>query len=817
MLPTATPKNGCRLLTACCLAIVSSAFAAPPATEITHQYRIESQDLRSALDVFSEQSQLQLFYSTELVKDLRTAGVKGTLNVRDALKTLLKGSGLQYRMVDGNTITLERLTKGSLTTEHLLAAAGEFVLTEAERVEEADEGPVEQEDLMVTGGDWSGYRVLNARTATRTDTPLLETPMTIQVVPRPVIDDQQTITVEETLRNVSGVVPRISAITPNYEPTLIRGFSARQYIDGFTQYLNAGDQASMVNIERIEVVKGANAVLYSGGNGSPIGGMVNLVSKLPKKEAFYEMGFKAGLYDFAQPFVDLNQPFNDNILFRFTGEYTTHESNIDVLDTDRFNLNPTLVFTDNDATTFTLQGKFSRWEQQDYQGLPAVGTVAGDFRIRPESFVGPRDIDKSNSEFYGVWGTLEHRLNDVWSFTAKARYSHSKFDTLAQNLWGADGVGADQPFFAPSTWGLINTELAQEQEEKSVQVYATAKFDLGPSQNTVLLGADYSELEDDGFMDFVFLPAFVDLSAPNYSIPYSYPGARQYNQLTRNTTYGGYVQLQSTLYERLHLLASARRGYVTTDFVNTSSGAAFESDSGRFLPNVGALIDITDEFSIFANYSEGMRGQGGANYVSTPQPELSEQIEAGIKFSVADQLTGQVAVFQIERKNVKVTDFTDALFRSITKGQERSRGIETDMAWQVTEGLNLLGTYAFTKAEFTDDLAGVPEGNDLPGVPKHSGRFWANYAFQEPMLKGWSIGSGIYAQSSAYLSKQNLYKSDSFYTVDATVAYQSKAYKFGVSVKNLTDEDYFQRLNYFGTRTTPAQGTTVYVSGSITF
>jgi len=791
------------------LLVLSAVLAASTAAEAEgagQAFDIPAGPLATALNRLAEAGGLQLVYDTGTTEGLSSQGVHGNYTPEAALGQLLQKSGLSYRIAENGTVLIEKPALQLNSNQ----ASDTLPPVKVSGTAEYDADSLSRTD----------YSLSNSSTATRTDTPIIETPMSIHVVPKAVTDDQQTITVDEGLRNVSGVVPRISAITPNFEPTLIRGFAARQFIDGFTQYLNAGDQGSMVNIERIEVLKGANAVLYGGGNGSPVGGMINLVSKLPQKEAFYEIGVKAGLYDFAQPFVDLNQPINDNILFRFTGEYTNSGSNIDVLDTDRFNVNPTLTFTNNDDTTFTLQGKFSRWEQQDYQGLPATGTVAGDFRIRPELFIGPDDIAKSNSEFYGVWGTLDHRLNDIWSFTAKGRYSHSKFDTLAQNLVGNGfSFGADQPLLPPSTWGLANSELAQEQEEKSVQVYATAKFDLGPTKNTVLFGADFSELDDDGFMDFALLPlsAAVDLSNPVFRVPFSTPGAREQNQLTRNTTYGGYLQLQSTIHERLHLLASVRRSNVTTDFANTVSGAEFNSDSGRFLPNVGGLIDITDEFSLFADYSEGMRGQGGANYVLTPEPELSKQIEAGVKFDIAGQLAGQIAVFQIERENVRVTDFTDAQFRSVTKGQQRSTGIETDMTWQMTDGLSLLGNYAFTEAEFTDDLAGVPDGNHLPGVPKHSGRFWANYAFHDPMLEGWSVGSGIYAQSGAYLAKDNLYRSESFYTIDADIAYRKKGYKLGVSIKNLTDNDYFQRLNYFDTRVTPAQGTTVYFSGSVTF
>lgn len=788
-------------------------------------FNIPGQALSKSLLDYSEATGVKILLNEDLARGLRNPCLSGRFTNEEGLQKLLESSGLQYRFTSPGAVIIEPPGRESLSTEMLLAKAPKENYPAENVAEKPYTGPVEQLDMTVRGREWNGYNVLNASTATRTDSSILETPVTEQVITRQVIDDQQTITIAETLRNVSGVVPRDPVISPTFEPTLIRGFSAFQYIDGFTQYRNAGDQGSMVNIERIEVVKGANAVLYGGGNGSPVGGIINLVSKMPEKAAFYEIGVKGGLYDFAQPYVDINQPFSDNILFRFTGEYTTNESHIDVLETERYNLNPTITFTDYDATTLTIQGKYSRWEQQDYQGLPAVGTVAGDFNIRPELFIGPADIEKSYSEFSGVWGTLDHRFNDIWSVTVKARYSYSEFDTFAQNTLGADGFGANEPLIPPSTWALINSELYQDHEEMSFQAYATGKFDLGPSRNTVLIGADFSELDDGAYLDAAFLmdanflPVTVDLMAPTFSDPFTYPGARQPNWFNRNTTYGGYLQLQSTLYERFHLLASVRRGNVTTKFRNTAPGfeSSFRSQAERFLPSVGGLFDITDEFSVYANYSEGMRGQGSVNFVSEPKPALSDQVEVGIKFNIAEQLTGQIAAYEIHRKNIAVTDYSDPQLRSVAKGQQRSRGIETNMTWQPLEGLNLLATYAYTDAEFTDDLAGVPAGNELAGVPKHSGRFWAHYDFQEAQLKGLSLGAGVYAQSGAYLSNANMYKSDAYYSMDAAIAYDTGDYKLGISIKNLTDQDYFQWLDYLGTRVSPAQGTTVYFSGSVRF
>lgn len=825
-------KNTHHSLSRSALLLCSSALAFNVSADSKmQQFNIPAQSLQTALNQFSETTDMQMSYPASLAEGVKTEGVSGQYTSEQALEKLLSGSGLKPSLID-NTVTIKQQKQSALTTNTLLAAAGSerYLVAKNDHADNSSQ-IVEQEELTVSGQKMIGYSLLNSSTATRTDTALMELPQSIQVIPRSLIDDQQSVTVSESLRNVSGVVPRNSNISPNFEPTLVRGFSTMQMVDGFYQNLNTGDQGSLVNVEQIEVLKGANATLYSGGGGSPTGGVINLTSKLPQKEAFYEAGVKVSTEGFVQPYMDINRPINDNVLFRFTGEYTNSENDIDVLQTERYNLNPTLTFTDNDSTTFTVQGKYSKFEQQDYQGLPASGTVAGDFKIDPNLYIGPADIGNSESEFAGVWGTLDHQINDVWSITAKARYAYSKHDTLSQGILGESfDFGADKPLSAndfalfgfphmPHTWGLINTELFQESDEMSFQFFSTAIFDLGVSQNTFIIGADFSEHKEEGFMAFDMMPVgFVDLTAPSF-MPYVNPGLGESNQFTKNTTAGGYMQLQSSLYERVHLLAGFRVAHVATDYKNTTPGFEFATDTSKtkVLPNVGAVVDLSDEYALFVNYNEGMRAQGGStNFVSTPNPEMSKQVEVGMKFNVAEQVSGQLALFQIERENVAVTDFSDPQFRSVAEGEQKSRGFESNVTWQATDGLSFLATYAFTDARFSDSLS-VPKGNRLAGVPEHAGRFWANYAFQDNMFSGLSIGSGIYSQSSVYLADDNAFKAPSYYTMDASIAYQRDFYKLGMSIKNLTNNTYYQRLNYFGTRVTPAQGTEVFFTGSIMF
>ncbi|MDP3838603.1 MAG: TonB-dependent receptor, partial [Methylococcales bacterium] len=453
--------------------------------------------------------------------------------------------------------------------------------------------------------------------------------------------------------------------------------------------------------------------------------------------------------------------------------------------------------------TLRLQGKVSRWNQPEYQGLPATGTITGNFSTPRKTFVGPNDMPDSRSEFNGVWGSLDHKFNEMWSMNLKARYANSQFDEKVQSLAGADGFTADRPAFRPSTWFLANAELFQQQEERSFLGNTTAKFDMGRTKNTVLIGADHSDYQDKGFMDVDMMnTGFINLNKQPLvsTLPYNQAGEGKINQFVNNTTYGGYVQLQSTIYDRFHLLTSVRAGHVTTDFQNTSTNASSKASKTKILPRVGAVFDVTNEFSLFINYSEGMRGQPFVNFSGTPQPEESTSLEGGIKFNIAEQVTGQIAGYQIDRTNVAVRDNSDRFFRSVAKGQQRSRGIEADVTWQATEALSILANYAHTDARFTDDLAGVPKNNRLLLVPENTGRLWVNYRFQQPLLQGLSVGGGLYAQSAAYLSNNNTFKADGYHNFDASIAYEKQNFKVSATVKNLTNERYYQAFGYFDGR-----------------
>lgn len=671
--------------------------------------------------------------------------------------------------------------------------------------------------ILTTAGPVQGYRALSAMSSTKTATPLEEIPQSIQVLPKSLLDDQRPIAIDEALRNVSSVQATNALQTPAYESTLIRGFAAEQWLDGMTVYYNAGWRDALTHIERIEVLKGPAAILYGGGAGAPVGGAINVISKLPTEKGFGEVGITVGSHSYARPYFDINQPLSANgtVLFRVTGEYLSANSFIDALESQNYSVNPTLVLTDKEATTLTIQGRFSRWSQQEYQGLPAIGTVAGPFRIDRDLFIGPSDLPKSFSEVQGVTMTLDHKFNPYVDASVKVRASKQEFAEYTQTIVGADSFQANMPFIGPSTWALSNVFLGQEQQELSVNPNLRFRFESGPMRHTIVLGGDYSRLTDQGLLTSDLLlggAGIVDLQNPFFPFRYVKPEDSLFTTFQKPdniyVTQGVYTQWQGSIYDRVHLLAGVRAANIQIDYVDPAAGADFQTDRTKILPRVGGVFDVLPGVSVYASYSEGLKANPYTFFVGAPEPEESTQKEAGIKLKLARSLTGTLAIFEIERSKVPVA--VGGGFASAAIGEQRSRGFEADAVWQPTRNWKVLAQYAHVEAELTEATPTAAAGNGLVGVPEDSGRVWIHYSFDPGILKGWSIGAGLYAASSSFIDLLNNFKAPGYVTLDARVAYEDERFTAALNVKNLTNEEYWVPYSYFGGRVAPGTDRAVY-------
>ena len=219
--------------------------------------------------------------------------------------------------------------------------------------------------------------------------------------------------------------------------------------------------------------------------------------------------------------------------------------------------------------------------------------------------------------------------------------------------------------------------------------------------------------------------------------------------------------------------------------------------------------------SLFADHSEGIRvAPSFFSTIADQKPETSQQIEGGVKLALASGLSGTLAVFEITRQNVTTADPARPFF-SIQTGEQRSRGFEADLVWQPDAQWQFLASYAHVDAVVAKDNT-LPIGALLQYVPPDSGRLWANYRF-DGVLRGVSIGTGLYAVSRTPLTSDNRFSTPALVTVDAKISYEIADWTLAIVGKNLTDRIGFQPYPFLSGYVRPSDERSVYATASVKF
>ncbi len=337
------------------LSLTSSALAVDKANKI--HFDIPSNNLATALLTYSEATGIQLNYPQTLVSGLKSSSVTGDYTPEQALQKLLVGANIAYHYVDKDAIALAEAPKENSTIGNTLKP----VTVSGKAVYDPND-PYNAD-----------YSRPNATTATKTDTPIMETPASIQVVPKSVMEDQKSTRIKDALENVSGVRPQ--STTAMGTGFIMRGFLNKQtYRNGLIASTGGSLQSEFdtANIQSVEVLKGPAAVLY--GRAEP-GGLINITTKKPLDIPFYSLEQQFGSYDLYRTQWDATGPVTDDgtLLYRFTGAYQSNNSFRDFISTDRINIAPTVTWKPTDATDVTLSVEYMNQDYQADLGIPAIG------------------------------------------------------------------------------------------------------------------------------------------------------------------------------------------------------------------------------------------------------------------------------------------------------------------------------------------------------------------------------------------------------------------------------------------------------------
>ncbi|AFY49091.1 TonB-dependent siderophore receptor [Nostoc sp. PCC 7524] len=683
--------------------------------------------------------------------------------------------------------------------------------TQPEQPSAQNEAPIE---LVVTGQQ-DRYRVPNASTGTRTDTPIRDIPQTIQVVPEEVIRDQKVTRLRDALLNVGGVL-QDGGFAGTADQIGIRGFfggglfGGGILVDGFKDGRSGIRETA--NVERIEVLKGPASVLYGG---VEPGGVINLVTKQPLREPFFNAELSVGSFSTFRPSIDISGPLNSErtLLYRLNSVYETSNGFRDFnQDTQRFFISPILKWEIGKATNLTLQFDYLNDERPFDRGFLAFGEGILDTPL--ERFFGEPD-DVRKVEEVGLSYRLEHNFNDNWKIRNAFRYQSSDtFDYRAE------------PVSLNETTGILSRNFRSNddyRETYTLQTDLVGKFTTGSINHTLLFGIDLARATQGGTQKRLpgGLTPSINVFNPVYNV-IPRPGLEALTNVVRDNQdtsdgLGIFLQNQIAFADNLKFLVGGRLDIVDQNSKDLRDGSESNQYDTAITPRLGIVYQPIEPVSLYASYSQSFQPNFGIRVDgSVLQPERGTQYEVGVKGEFLDgRLAATLAAYHITKSNIATTDPANPDF-SIPIGKQRNQGIEFNVAGQISPGWNVIASYSYIDAEITEDNSGLA-GNRPANVPFNTASLWTTYELQRGSLQGLGFGLGLFYVGDRLGDADNTYTIPSYLRTDAAIYYQRNNWRAGINIQNLFNEKYFQGSNFGRVAIEPGAPLTVIGSFSVTF
>lgn len=708
------------------------------AEEKTYNFNIPAQPLASALTAVSRQTGLQPFYADGVVAGKQSPGLKGSYSKRQAVQKLLAQSGLSYTFTSENTVAVKAVpvkkasppvsqkTNESTTTLAPMTVVGERGY--------ADTDPYNPD-----------YVQPDATTGTKTDTPVMETPLNVQVISKQVLKDQQVIRLDQALKNVSGVTTTRAASGAFVEKLFIRGFSTNTlFRNGFRiddGDRNLGNGQQFANVESIEVLKGPAAILY--GRVEP-GGMVNIITKQPLATPYYSLNQQFGSYDLYRTSIDATGPLtkDDTLLYRMNASYQSNNSFRDLVSNEDVFLAPVLKWNISPRTQATLEMEYQHENSNvDQQILPFDLNTNKFIDIPHSRNLLERNPLETENIFVGL--NWSHQFNDDCSIKHQVAYKSQDFRAGVLYIPAENVTELQDQLdrFANTRHNTLDTV--------ATILDLTGHFKTWELEHTLLFGGDYyrfdTDLDDsisDSFASGIF--SSISISNPVHpSNPLVIDPSTRFKSNISTDNYGLYLQDQIKLPYNVHVMGGLRYQYIHSTSESglisdgLTPGAAQTEDA--VTPRVGILWQPKKWLSLYSNYAENF----GPNSFNTfafgdilLPPTSAQQWEVGAKTEFFDgRLRATLAYYDLTKQNVATRDTDPAHFCngggagscSIAVGEARSQGPELDIQGELLPGWNVIVTYTnqnvrVTKSNDTAESGSTfLVGNRLEFVPRNIG------------------------------------------------------------------------------------------------
>ncbi|SEA64313.1 iron complex outermembrane recepter protein [Paraburkholderia sartisoli] len=644
--------------------------------------------------------------------------------------------------------------------------------------------------------DTTGYVAKGMTAATKTNTPIVETPQSVSVVTRDQMDQQNAQTLNAAVRYVSGVTTETrGGVATRYDLLMVRGFTADTYLNGLKLLQNnqyAVPQFDPYLMDSIDVLKGPVSVLYGS---AQAGGLLDQESKMPTTRPLHEVGIEFGNYAHRQATVDLSGPIagDDHYLYRFTGLVREEDGQVQSTRNERIAIAPAFTWRPDDRTTLTLLALYQHDPRStSYGSVPPQGSAQPNpnGKLPSDFYDGDPNFESFNRSQESIGYKFERLLNDTWAVRMNGRYLH-----LSQDYKSVYGSGLE-----PDLRTLDRGTAASSDTLNTVSLdnQLEGNFATGAVSHTLLAGFDYQHLASGYLWGFGAAPS-LDVFAPVYGQTID-PPALSMNHVS-STQYGLYLQDQARWNNWL-LTLSGRQDWSRTDTRNDTFGTQQNQSDRAFTKRAGLTYLFKNGIAPYVSYTESFVPQAGTDRNGRVfDPERAHQYEIGIKFQPPKyNMLFTAALFDLTRENLLTTDLVNPNFQT-QSGEARSRGLELEAKASLTDSLNVTASYTYLDTKYTKDNSGLA-GKFVAAVPQNQASAWAYYTLNRGPLAGLSLGAGGRYTGTTY-SSDNSFQVQSFFLVDATLRYDLgrassslKGSSLYVNAQNLFNKKYVASCYY---------------------
>lgn len=607
----------------------------------------------------------------------------------------------------------------------------------------------------------TGYAVTRSTSGTRTDTPLRDTPQSISVVTRSLIADQAMASMADVVRYIPGIT--MGQGEGHRDAPTIRGNSSTAdfFVDGVrddAQYLR-----DVYNVERVEVLKGPNAMVFGRGGG---GGVINRVTKDAGGPELKELLLEGGSWTHRRAALDLASGSPTGIAGRLNSVYENSGSFRDEVALERYGINPTVRLSLGARTTARAGYEYFVDARSVDRGVPSyLGRPAP---VSPSTFFGSPELSHSSARNQSGHLALEHVTRGRLTIRNATRYAY--YDKFYQNVFPRDVVkGGTEVSLAGYSSATTRSNLFN-------QLDVIRGVGTGTLFHTLLAGVEVGRQQTGNFRRTGYFAAGGTLD----TVPFAQPttaGPVDFRQSATDadndvdvTTSALYAQDQIALSSRWQAVLGVRYERFALAVANHRDASRLRREDTMISPRGGLVFKPRDEVSLYASYGTSHLPSAGDQFSSLTvttrslEPERFTSYEVGGKWDVGAKLALTAAVYRLDRTNSSAKDPLDPS-RIVQTGAQRTTGCElsalgTPMAhWQLAAGYSAQG------ARIVSTTSAARAGATVPLVPRRTLSLWNRYDFAPAI----GVGAGLVEQARSYAAIDNSVVLPRFRRVDAAL------------------------------------------------